>query len=331
MMSKVEWPTVSTTRRSLLFAAALVLPIGRARADDYPSRAIRLIVPWAPGGVADIVARLIADRLTQQLGQPVVVENRPGASGVIGTDFVAKAAPDGYTLVLVTASTHAMGPSVKPTTYDPIKDFAPIIQVTNAPTIMVVPPSFPANNVAEFIALAKQRPGQLNFASFGIGSSAHLAGEFFMQATGTRMVHVTYKGSAPAIVDLMADRVQVFFDSIPSGLPHVRGGTLKALAVTGPTRSAAAPELPTIAETIPGFDVTVWQGVAASAGTPPAVIQKLYTESAKIMALPETRKTLIDLGADPVSLSPDQFAAQIARENDKWRKLVKDAKIVIEQ
>jgi tripartite-type tricarboxylate transporter receptor subunit TctC len=318
------------TRRSLLGGATLALVGSQARAEDYPNRTIRIVVPWAPGGVADIVARLISDRLTAQLGQPVIVENRAGASGMIGTDFVAKSAPDGYTLVLVTASTHAMGPSVVTTTpYDPVKDFAPIIQVTTAPAIMVVPKSLPANTVVEFVALAKQKPGELNFASFGVGSSAHLAAELFMQATGTRIVHVTYKGSAPAIIDLMGDRVQLFFDSIPSALPHVRAGDLKALAVTGLMPTAAAPDLPTVAASIPGFDFTVWQGLAAPAGTPTAVIQKLYTEVAKIMAQPEVKKILVDLGADPISVDPDGFAAYIRRENEKWRRLAKDAKISV--
>jgi tripartite-type tricarboxylate transporter receptor subunit TctC len=318
------------TRRSLLGGATLALVGSQARAADYPNRTIRLVVPWAPGGVADIVARLISDRLTAQLGQPVIVENRAGASGMIGTDFVAKSAPDGYTLVLVTASTHAMGPSVVTTTpYDPVKDFAPIIQVTTAPAIMVVPKSLSANTVVEFVALAKQKPGELNFASFGVGSSAHLAAELFMQATGTRMVHVTYKGSAPAIIDLMGDRVQLFFDSIPSALPHVRAGDLKALAVTGLMPTAAAPDLPTVAASIPGFDFTVWQGLAAPAGTPTAVIQKLYTEVAKIMAQPEVKKILVDLGADPISVDPDGFATYIRRENEKWRQLAKDAKISV--
>jgi tripartite-type tricarboxylate transporter receptor subunit TctC len=318
------------TRRSLLGGATLALVGSQARAEDYPNRTIRIVVPWAPGGVADIVARLISDRLTAQLGQPVIVENRAGASGMIGTDFVAKSQPDGYTLVLVTASTHAMGPSVVTTTpYDPVKDFAPIIQVTTAPAIMVVPKSLSANTVVEFVALAKQKPGELNFASFGVGSSAHLAAELFMQATGTRMVHVTYKGSAPAIIDLMGDRVQLFFDSIPSALPHVRAGDLKALAVTGLMPTAAAPDLPTVAASIPGFDFTVWQGLAAPAGTPTAVIQKLYTEVAKIMAQPEVKKILVDLGADPISVDPDGFAAYIRRENEKWRQLAKDAKISV--
>jgi tripartite-type tricarboxylate transporter receptor subunit TctC len=318
------------TRRAILGGATLALIGSRARADDFPNRTIRIVVPWAPGGIADIVARLIGDRLGAQIGQPVIVENKAGASGVIGTDFVAKSSPDGYTLVLVTASTHAMGPSVLTTTpYDPVKDFAPIIEVTTAPAIMVVPKSLPANTVAEFVALAKQKPGQLNFASFGVGSSAHLAAELFMQATGTRMVHITYKGSAPAIVDLMGDRVQLFFDSIPSALPHVRAGDLKALAVTGLMPTAAAPDLPTISASIPGFDFTVWEGFAAPAGTSAAIVQKLYVELAKIMAQPEVKKILVDLGADPISVNPDGFATYIRSENEKWRRLAKDAKISV--
>lgn len=318
------------TRRSVLGGLALALIAAPARADGYPDRTIRIIVPWAPGGVTDIVARLIADRLSLQIGQPVIVENKPGASGIIGTDYVAKSAPDGYTLVLVTASTHAMGPSVLTTVpYDPVKDFAPIIQATTAPAIMVVPNELPVNTVAEFVALAKRKPGQLNFASFGVGSSAHLAAELFMQATGTKMVHVTYKGSAPAIVDLMANRVQLFFDSIPSSLPHVRAGHLKALAVTSATPTAAAPDLSTVGASVPGYEFTVWQGVAAPAGTPAPIIQKLYSEIAKIMALPDVKKTLLDLGADPLGVPPDGFATYIARENQKWRQLAKDAKIAV--
>jgi len=315
-------------QRCLLALVALALSLSAAAAQEFPNRPIRFIVPWAPGGVTDVIARLIADKLAAQIGQPVIVENKAGASGVIGTEFVAKSDPDGYTLVVVTASTHAMGPSVSPTkAYDPVKDFVPVIQVTNAPTIMVTPPSLPAKNVAEFVALVKSQPGKLNFASFGKGSSSHLAGELFIQATGIQMVHVPYKGAAPAIVDMLADRVQVFFDSIPSALPHVRNGALKALAVTGPARTAAAPDLPTVGETIPGFEMTVWQGLAAPAGTPAPVVQKLYTEVAKVMAMADVRQRLIDLGADPVSETPAAFAAHIARENEKWRKVVKAANI----
>jgi tripartite-type tricarboxylate transporter receptor subunit TctC len=321
-------------RRAAL-AVALVLavwPAGSVRAlgAGYPDRPIKLLVGFGAGGGSDIVARILASKMSESLGQSVIVENRTGASGMVAAADVAKSPPDGYTLVLVTASTHAMGPSVLTTTpYDPVNDFAPIIQVTTAPAIMVVPKSLPANTVAEFVALAKQKPDQLNFASFGIGSSAHLAAELFMQATGTRMVHITYKGSAPAIVDLMGDRVQLFFDSIPSALPHVRAGDLKGLAMTGLMPTAAAPDLPTVAASIPGFDFTVWQGLAAPAGTPATIILRLYAEVAKIMAQPDVKKILVDLGADPISVNPEGFAAYILRENEKWRRLAKDAKISV--
>jgi len=318
------------TRRTLMGGAVLALIGAQARAEDFPNRTIRIIVPWPAGGVTDIVARLIADRLAAQIGQAVIVENRPGASGIIGTDYVARSAPDGYTLVLVTASAQAMGPSVLTTVpYDPVKDFAPIIQATTAPAIMVVPKELAANNVAEFVALAKQKPGQLNFASFGIGSSAHMAAELFMHMTGTKMVNVIYKGSAPAIVDLMANRVQVLFDSIPAALPHARAGHLKGLAVTGPAPTPAAPDLPTVAASVPGYEFTVWQGLAAPARTPAAVIQRLYAEVAKIMAQPDVKKILADSGAEPLSVPPDGFAAYISRENEKWRGLAKDAKISV--
>ena len=319
---------VRSARHCALSGLLLLVSLASAAAQDFPNRPIRFIVPWAPAGVTDIIARLLADRLTAQLGQPVIVENKPGASGVIGTEFVAKSAPDGYTLVVVTASTHAMGPSVSPTSaYDAVKDFAPVIQVTNAPTIVVVPPKLPANNVKEFVALAKQKPSSLNFATFGQGSSSHLATALFMQATGIEMVHVPYKGSGPAIIDVVAGRVEVFFDSIPSSLPHVRNGTLKALAVTGPQRTPAAPDIPTVAETIPGFQITVWQGLAAPAGTPRAIVDKLYAETAKVMAMPDVRAKIVDLGADPVSVSPPEFAEHIRRENEKWRQVVKTANI----
>jgi len=260
----------------------------------------------------------------------VIVENKPGGSGFIGTEAVAKAAPDGYTLIVITASTHAMGPNVsKDVPYDPVKDFVPIIQVTSAPTILVVPPSLPVRSVAELIKLAKEKPGQLNFASFGRGSSSHLAAELFKQATNTDIVHIPYKGAAPAIVDLMVGTVHLFFDSIPSSLPHVKSGKLKALAVTGPTRTEAAPDIPTIAETHPGFEVTVWQGFGAPARTPAPIVRKLYAEIAKVMAMPDVRKRLIELGADPVATTPEAFAEHIRKENEKWAAVVKRANITL--
>jgi len=308
-------------------AAGLSLPTA---AQTFPNKSIRLVVPWPAGGVTDVVARIVGERLSQGLGQSVIVDNKAGATGFIGTEFVARATPDGYTLLLITASTHAISPNLfKKVPYDPIKDFDTISQVTTAPTILVTYAAFPANSVAELVKIAKAKPGTLNYASFGNGSSAHLAAELFKQATGTEFVHIPYKGAAPAIADLMGGQVTIFFDSIPSALPHVRSGKLKGLAVTGRTRTAAAPDIPTVAETYPGFEVTVWQGFGAPAGTPRAVINRLNAELVKVMAMPDVKERLVNLGADPLSTTPQEFAAHIAREKDKWAGVVKTSGITI--
>jgi tripartite-type tricarboxylate transporter receptor subunit TctC len=258
----------------------------------------------------------------------MVIDNKAGASGFIGTEIVAKAPPDGYTLLLVTSSTHAASPALfRKIPYDPINDFATISQVTLAPNILVVPPSLAANSVAELVTLAKAKPGQLDYASYGNGSTAHLAAELFLQTTGASMAHTPYKGSAAAVTDLIGGHVQVFFDTIPSSLPHVRSGKLKALAVTGPTRTPAAPDIPTVAETYPGFEVSVWQGFQAPAGTPRAIVDKLNANILKVMAMQDVRERLINLGAEPVSSTPEQFAQHIAREKQKWADVVKRAGI----
>ena len=310
------------------FVALVAGSLPAANAQEYPARPIRLVVPWPAGGVTDVVARIVGQKLSANLGQPVVVDNKAGATGFIGTEFVAKAAPDGYTLLLITASTHAISPNLfKKVPYDPLRDFEPIAQVTAAPTILVINPALPANTVADLVKLAKAKPGALNYASFGNGSSAHLAAELFKQATGTDFAHIPYKGAAPAIADLMGGQVAIFFDSIPSALPHVRSGKLRALAVTGRTRTAAAPELPTIAETYPSFEVAVWQGFGAPAGTSKAVLNKLYSELAKVMAMSDVKEKLVNLGADPLCTTPQEFANHIAREKDKWAAVVKSAGI----
>ncbi|MGH8616059.1 MAG: Bug family tripartite tricarboxylate transporter substrate binding protein [Burkholderiales bacterium] len=308
-------------------AVSLSFPVA---AQTYPTKSIRLVVPWPAGGVTDVVARIVGERLSQGLGQSIIIDNKAGATGFIGTEFVAKATPDGYTLLLITASTHAISPNLfKKVPYDPIKDFETISQLTTAPTILVTYAAFPAGSVAELVKLAKAKPGALNYASFGNGSSAHLAAELFKQATGTDFVHIPYKGAAPAIADLMGGQVTIFFDSIPSALPHVRSGKLKGLAVTGRTRTTAAPDIPTVAETYPGFEVTVWQGFGAPAGTPRAVINRLNAELVKVMTMPDVRERLVNLGADPLSTTPQEFAAHIAREKDKWASVVKTSGITI--
>lgn len=307
---------------------SIVTVAGNAYGQEYPTKPIRLVVPWPAGGVTDVVARIVGERLGNELGKPMVIDNRAGASGFIGTVIVAKAPADGYTLLLVTSSTHAASPAVfRKIPYDPLKDFATISQVTLAPTILVVPPSLAANSVAELVTLAKAKPKQLDYASYGNGSTAHLAAELFLQTTGASMMHIPYKGAAPAVTDLIGGHVHMFFDSIPSSLPHVRSGKLKALAVTGPTRAPAAPDIPTVAESYPGFQVTVWQGFQAPAGTPRAIIDKLNANILKVMAMPDVRERLTNLGADPVSSTPEQFAQHIAREKQKWADVVNRAGI----
>jgi tripartite-type tricarboxylate transporter receptor subunit TctC len=299
-----------------------------AYGQEYPAKPIRLVVPWPAGGLTDLVARIVGERLGYVLGKPMVIDNKAGASGFIGTEIVAKAPADGYTLLLVTSSTHAASPALfRKIPYDPINDFATISQVTLAPNILVVPPSLAANSVAELVTLAKAKPGQLDYASYGNGSTAHLAAELFLQTTGASMTHIPYKGSAAAVTDLIGGHVQVFFDTIPSSLPHVRSGKLKALAVTGPTRTPAAPDIPTVAETYPGFEVSVWQGFQAPAGTPRAIVDKLNANILKVMAMQDVRERLINLGAEPVSSTPEQFAQHIAREKQKWADVVKRAGI----
>jgi len=315
-------------RAGVAIAILIVTVAGNAYGQEYPTKPIRLVVPWPAGGVTDVVARIVGERLGNELGKPMVIDNRAGASGFIGTVIVAKAPADGYTLLLVTSSTHAASPAVfRKIPYDPLKDFATISQVTLAPTILVVPPSIAANSVAELVTLAKAKPKQLDYASYGNGSTAHLAAELFLQTTGASMMHIPYKGAAPAVTDLIGGHVHMFFDSIPSSLPHVRSGKLKALAVTGPTRAPAAPDIPTVAESYPGFQVTVWQGFQAPAGTPRAIIDKLNANILKVMAMQDVRERLTNLGADPVSSTPEQFAQHIAREKQKWADVVNRAGI----
>lgn len=300
-------------------------------AEEYPSKPIKLVVPWPVGGVTDVAARIIGDRLGRVIGQPIIVDNKPGGTGIIGTDAVAKAAPDGYTLLLVSASTHAISPHLMKLPYDIEKNFAPIAQLTSSPAILVVPPTLSANTVSELVAMAKANPGKLAYASFGNGSSAHLAAEVFKQVTGTNMLHVPYKGAAPAITDLQAGRVSLFFDSIPSSMPHVKSGRLKALAVTGSSRVAALPEVPTIAESYPGFDVTVWQGIEAPAGTPRSIIDKLNAELVKVMRMPDIRESLQRLGAEPMCTTPEQFAQHITHEREKWGAVIRAGNIKLDQ
>lgn len=291
----------------------------------YPNRAVRFIVPLPPGGGADLVARTLAERLARSVGQQVIVDNRPGGGTVIGAELAARSAPDGYTLLLGTATTHAINASlVKKLPYDPVKDFSPVTLVGILPLILVAHPSLPAGTLPQLIALARKRPGEIMFASTGNGSSIHLAGEMLNAVAKVSMVHVPYKGAAPALTDLLAGQVQFMFTTIPPALPHVRAGRLKALAVANAKRSALLPELPTTAEGgAPGVEASSWNGVLVPAGTPREIIARLHGEIVAVMEQTEVRNRLSTAGVEPVTTTPAEFAAFIEAETIRYAKVVR--------
>jgi tripartite-type tricarboxylate transporter receptor subunit TctC len=303
-----------------LFFALLVS--WAALAQPYPSKPIRMVVAFAPGGIADFAARSISSRLADALGVPVVVENKAGAGGIIGAELVAKSAPDGYTL-LVTSISHTINASVaKNLPFDTQRDFAPIMLIADAPNILVLHPSVPASSLAELIALARSRPGELNYASSGVGTSTHLCGELFKTMTGVELQHVPYKGGGPAVADLLGGQVQLMFATLPTVLEHVRTGKLRAIGVTGAQRFAGAPDIPTLAEAgLPGYEVSGWSGLFAPARTPRAAIDRLAVESAKILKDPALKERFIAQGAEPAVKMPDEFAAFVAAEIRKWRQV----------
>lgn len=304
--------------------AVSLLGEGAVVAQDYPSKPIRLVVPFPPGGGTDIVTRTVTQKLAEILGASFVVDNRGGAGGSIGTEIVAKSPPDGYALVMVSGS-HTINPSLyKKLPYDSVNDFSPITLVVSGPGILVVHPSVPAKNVRELIALAKSKPGQLIYASAGNGTPPHLAAELFKSMAGVNMVHVPYKGNTQAFPDLISGQVQVSFPTIPSAIPHVRSGRLRALAVTSKQRSHVAPDIPTIAESgLPGYDASSWYGLLAPAGTPASVVAKLQQGVVKVLELPDVKEKMLSQGLDPVGSTPEEFAATIKTEIPKWAKVVK--------
>jgi len=310
---------------SLSVALAFAVGASHASAQAWPTKPIKWIVPFAPGGTTDILARTIGEKLAVALGQPVIVENRPGAGGGLGADFVAKSPPDGYTILGGTISTHAINASLyKDLPYDPVKDFVPITLIARVPNMLVVNNDVPAKSVAELIALMKRNPGKYTFASSGNGTSQHLSGELFKSMAGVDMQHIPYKGSPPALQDVMGGSVTMTFDNITTAWPLAKGGKLRALGVTTAKRSPAAPDVPTIAEAgVPGYEIGSWQGVFAPAGTPPAIVARLNAEIVKIINLPDTKEKLLMLGAEPVGNSSEDFTIFVRAEVGKWGDVVK--------
>jgi len=314
-----------------LFPILFSLGIGLASAQAYPTKPIRFIVPFAPGGGTDVLARLLAPQLTESLGQPVVVDNRGGAGGVIGADIAAKAPADGYTIVLGSPGPLTINPNLQKLPYDPQRDFSPIVLATISPFTMVVHPSLPVGSVKEFIALAKAKPGSLNFGTSGNGSVNHFSAELFKSLAGVDLVHIPYKGSAPAALDLIAGRLHVVFENLPTILPHVRSGKLKMLAVGTKTRSALVPEYPTVAEAgVPGYESSTAFGVLAPSKTPAAIITRLNQESSKAVQRPDSRDKLSGLGLEPVGGTPHQYAAHLKEELAKYGRIVKATGIRID-
>jgi tripartite-type tricarboxylate transporter receptor subunit TctC len=327
----------SFRRKALVLAAATavaaLLPMTSATAqDDWPTRPITLVVPFPAGGTTDIVARLAGQALSRELGQPVVVDNRPGAGGNIGAQYVARAPADGYTLVMGTVGTHAINPSLyKKMPYDHIKDFAPISRVTAVPNVLISNPSQPYKTVKELVAYGSANPDKLSFASSGSGTSIHLAGELFKSMTGVKMQHIPYKGSAPALTDLIAGQTNLMFDNLPSAIQFIKAGKLRAIAVTTLKRSPQLPDLPTIAESgIPGFDASSWFGLLAPADTPPAVIKRIDDALIKAMASTDLKQKIAEQGGEPIAETPDKFAAFIQAETAKWAKVVKESGAVVD-
>jgi tripartite-type tricarboxylate transporter receptor subunit TctC len=322
---------IRPTRRSMLgvalgLAAGLSCGSAFAQGAAYPSRPVRIIVPFTAGGTTDIFARLVGDKLSQALGQQFIIDNRGGAGGNIGADAVAKADPDGYTLVMGTVGTHAINPSLyAKMPYDALADFAPVAYVAGVPNLMVVSPrKVKATTVQDFIAEAKAAPGRFTMASSGNGTSIHLSGELFKQMTGVEMPHVPYRGSGPAVNDLIGGQVDVMFDNLPSSIEQVRAGNLRALAVTSAQRSPAIPDKPTLAEAgLPGFEASSWFALFAPKGTPPAVVSRLNQEVRKALETPELQKRFAELGGEIKPMSPDELMTYVKSEHEKWAKVVK--------
>jgi len=318
-------------KRFTLFSISFLIA-GAALAQAYPNRPVRIVVPWPPGQATDIAARVVAEKLQQQLGQPFVADNRPGAGGSIGTDAVAKASPDGYTLLAASSGPISIMPNLQKIPYDPLKDLQPVSLIAMAPFALVTHPSFPAKNAAEFVALVRSNPDKYTFSSSGTGATAHLVSELFNSMAGLKARHVPYKGSAPALSDLMGGQIDYTLETVASLAGHIKAGRLKVLGVTSAKRTAALPDVPTLAEaaSIPGYDIGAWIGYAAPAGTPKEVAAKLSAEIAKAMQAPDLKERYLSLGMDPASSTPDEMAAFLRNEEARYGSIIKNANIKVE-
>jgi tripartite-type tricarboxylate transporter receptor subunit TctC len=313
-------------------ALAFALPLAAAAQETFPSKPVRIIVPYPAGGVADLLPRTVGQKLSEKWGQPVIVENKPGASGNIGMELGARSAPDGYTIVLAPTGNLTVNQFLFKLPFDVAKDFTPITVLATSPNVLVVHPSVPARNFRELVAYAKANPGKLNFSSPGEGSGAHLAGELLNIEAGIQATHVPYKGMAPAVTDLLGGQVQMMFAGISTVIPHIRSGKLVPIAIATPQRSAQLPEVPTVAESgLPGFDVTSWYGLVVPAGTRPEIVQKLYRDIAEALASGDVRGKLAALGLDPMGNSPEAFERMIGAESRKWSEIVRKANIKPQQ
>jgi len=310
-------------RLILLSLLGLAAPVQQAlAADPYPTRPIKWIVPYPPAGTTDVLARIIAQWLTEKLGQSVVVENKPGAGNNLGTEAALTAPPDGYTMLLVNPAHGINATLYKNLSFNFIRDVVPVVGLVRTPNVMEVTPSFPAKTVAEFIAYCKANPGKINMASSGSGTSVHLSGELFKSMTGCEMLHVPYKGAGPALIDLMGGQVHVLFDNLPSSIGHIKNGKVRALAVTSQEREPSMPQLPTVGDTVPGYEATAWFGIGMPKGTPREVVNRINAEVNRALADPKMRERLAELGGKPIAGTPEDFGKVIAAETAKWEKVV---------
>ncbi len=317
-------------RLPILLLVCVAVASGVARAADYPTKPVKWVVPYPPAGTTDVLARIVAQWLTEHMGQSFVVENKPGAGNNMGVEYVVNAAPDGYTMLLVNPANGINATLYKNLSFNFIRDIAPVAGIVRTPNVMEVSTKLPVKTVAEFIAYCKANPGKINMASSGSGTSVHLSGELFKSMTGCDMLHVPYKGAGPALTDLMGGQVDVIFDNLPSSVGHIKGGKIRALGVTSQEREPSLPQLPTVAETVPGYEATAWFGIGMPKGTPKDIIDKVNAEVNRALADPKMRERLAELGGKPIPGSPDDFGKAIAAETAKWEKVVNSSGAKVE-